>query len=360
MLSRIGRILPLIVVILLAVWWSIDLTLFQGFVELKYSSGLLGPPPSGAYWARDVRISMIVLAAAAFIWAGRGDRRIAWRAVLGIVGWIGLDVLLDRFNVSGITSCVLLAVVACAALIILWRLTVQRVVRPSGPRRGRGPISAAPTGPGVLIVTATVSATLAAVGSLVSSPETALGSMSCGLIVGGLGTIIAIGCAVTASPAPRRPMGVVVVSAVVEAAVLFQAWRRIDGTPVNGMTWYYELLVYSTNIVVALLFAVITGYVEAARGSRGWSSSAAISIVGATVVYWGAVSAMVRLLGAPFVLPARDLLTNLAGNVPISGAGTNLTVAWLAVLVGLIVGPVIAAAAAHSTHRPASQPTSRR
>lgn len=295
-----------------AAWWGFALTVLQPAIEAERA----GVPSVGnnAYWVREVRWTMILLALVAFVWACRGDRRRSGLAVVGALAWIGVDVWLDRIDLTGTWVAFVAGALAAAACIGAARR----------PRHDRP----------VLVLAATTAALAAMVGAVQSPGDTEPGLVWSGCVGAGLAVLLALGCAVSAAPGRRAiPIAVLPVSAVLIAVM----WLPFPGEPASGLA----ALALTAILLWTVMLRVWTppgGVLGAALALP--SSAAALFIAGFLLI-----PLVLLNLGAPF--------TALAGNPPVNPADTDSLNVLLTLVVGLAAGVLCNFLASRSAHRSA-------
>lgn len=266
-----------------AVWWSVDLTFLQPASELRAPY----PAVPGTYWARDIRFSLIVLVAVAFVWA-RGDRRSACWALLGALSWVAVDLVLDRADVSGTLWCIWLAGLACALLAGLWRWRGRRVARPSSR---------------VLLLAAGMAAGVAAVANMFESGDVAgAGEDLSRLVCGGVGLAAALGCSLAA----RRGRVAAVMPTVIwllATALIVVRYLALDPPDSSGV------------LLLPVLFIALAVQAGLVSASKEYLLVAVVSLLAVPVAFVAVMMSM--SVGFAFVA---DLLTVLAGGPAVNSS----------------------------------------
>ena len=162
---------------------------WAGAVLWAYSLVVLEPlTPTvrdDSYWARDLRWGAVLAVAASFLWLSRGRHPYAWFAPVALVVWLGADLGLDRLDLGrGALAPVALAGVAVVAL-------ADAVLVRSQGDRGQRPLIAA-------------AAVCAVVAPLCLPSGAADGSPGVRTGIAALLVVVALTCALSASPASFR------------------------------------------------------------------------------------------------------------------------------------------------------------
>jgi hypothetical protein len=173
-------------------FWGLSLALLQPLAErVRYDDGVA----PNTYWARDLRLTAIVLVIGALLVALNAGRLSAVLATAAGVVWVGADVLLDRADVGGPVGAVVLTVVPAGLVLGAWSLARRR--------------SAETPSPGVqtlVVVVAAATAPLAALTAVL--PETsAPAAPIVAPLLGAVAVVLmsAAAIAVTGSKARRTP-----------------------------------------------------------------------------------------------------------------------------------------------------------
>lgn len=287
-----------------AAWWAIALTVMQPQTEAE-QAGVLSVG-NNAYWVREVRWAMIILALISVIWACRGDRRRSGIAAAAALAWTGADIGLDRID---------LAVPA-------WQIAVPAAVAAAGACIAAGASRSRPDRT-VLVPAAAVAASIAGfLGAIQSPTDTEPGLLWSGCVIAGLSVLLTLGCA--ASAAPGRPGGRAVAAAALAAcaALVFLMWQPFPGEPASGQA--------ALPLAAILLWTVMLRVWTPPGGVLG--SALALPVLAAALLVTGLLLVPLALmnLGAPF--------TALAGNPPVNGADTDSLYAVLYLLIGLAAG----------------------
>ncbi|RKN20087.1 hypothetical protein D7147_14465 [Micromonospora musae] len=312
---RFARPAGLLLAAVAAALWAVNMTVLQPLTEP------IGPwpealPGNNAYWARDLRFATIVAVVLGLLLAGRGD---SWWArpavVLGGV-WIAVDVAVDRADPTGTGPTVLLAAAGCAvvAAFACSAAFAERrrrdAAQPGGHRR-------------TLTGAACVAAAVTLVAAGIESPtdrEPELHPATFGTAT--LLLVLAVSCALAAAPAPSRARGWLAV-AVGAASVLGVLFVRAT-SPGGGLLPY--------SLLGGVLLTGVTLLAWDWPGGRPAWSRHGLAALAALIVQ------PVLLLCAVLVmmmLPIAPPLTELAGNLAINAADSDLLLSFAGVLSGL-------------------------
>lgn len=296
-----------------AAWWGFALTVLQPRTEAE-QAGVLSVG-NNAYWVRDVRWTMILLALVAFVWACRGDRRRSGIAAVAALAWIGVDLWLDRIDLTGGAW---VAVVAGALA-----ATACAVAAARRPRRDRP----------VLVLAAAVAAASAGLAGAIQSPtDTEPGLLWSGCVGAGLAILLALGCAASAAPGRPGLRAIAFAALFACAALVFVMWRPFPGEPASGWA--------ALPLMAVLLWTVMLRVWAPPGGVLG----AALALPALAAAAFFAVFLLIPLvllnLGAPF--------TALAGNPPVNGADTDALDVVMSLAIGLAAGAVFNALASRS------------
>ena len=122
-----------------AVIWAVSLAIYQPFMQ---PDGFWTDPATGeqypeigsnnTYWPRDIRQLAILLAFIGVVLICRANVRGILAAAVGTAAWIGVDLALDRFDVSGGTTAVWLVVGGAAGFAVI-AVVARFVSRPANP-----------------------------------------------------------------------------------------------------------------------------------------------------------------------------------------------------------------------------------
>ncbi|WP_028925657.1 hypothetical protein [Pseudonocardia acaciae] len=363
--SRIERLLALMVVCVGVMGWSVALTFGQPLTEPS--------PERDTYWARDVRLALIVLVAAAFVWAGRGRRLVGWFAVAGVAGWVTLDVVLDRDNVVGPFACALLAV-GCSTVLggLCWLA-------------GRG--TPARSSRGLLVAAGAIAATVAGSGpwTEVAAEVPEPWSTLCPLVIGGLGILTTLGCASAIPGGPvRRPLGlcglvaalalglaVTVMPSALMSPVIMVSMLTAVAMPVRvpvglcvlvaaGAVGLAMTVKSDFLMIPVIVVALVTGAVGVWDIASEEPPRLAVAILGqvprrvgpyrgtvlAVMLGWFALAAVLEWVWADYLARYNewvlgDWLTALAGNPPAYDPQAYSPSIFMALAIGLVLGLLI-------------------
>jgi hypothetical protein len=270
---------------------------------------------NNTYWVRDLRWTALLIVFLGLVLASRGDRLRSLVAALGTLAWYGLDLWLDRLDVTATVP------VALGATVVT--LGAGVAARPGPARVGRG------SRRGVLLVAASVAAAASPVAVGIESPsdsEAALTPSALGL--GALLMVLALGCATAAAPALTR----VRLLAAVAAGAVAGAWM-VWARAVQPGHRVVPLLV----LTALLLTGVALLAWEWPTQRRMWALYALVP-TGTLVVY-----PVVFIMAVMFSLMVAPAVTAMAGNAPVNSADTDLVLTVVGVVAGLVVGLVLRA-----------------
>ncbi|MBB6375051.1 hypothetical protein BKA01_002273 [Pseudonocardia eucalypti] len=306
-----------------AVGWAVSLALWQPLAER-----VSGHLDIGNYWARDLRMALIVLAAATLVCAGRGRRGAGRGAIAGALAWVALDVLLDRANLAGVTAAAGLAAVAGLVLTGLCLLA----------RRGEPKPGAAG-----LYVAAVFALTAAeGIGWIPGAPEdaSALWRPAGGLLLL-LGCAVTVGCVAVAEPGRAKPVAIAV-GALLALSILVYALAPLIG----GAAWLLSLLLVALHLV---LLTMLVGSAWSVRRDGGWAAAAGAVLAGwlaplvLLMLTWGEWSNYLARYNEWVI---GDQLTRLAGNQPVYDPQAYTPSAYLSCVLASILGAFVVVGAA--------------
>jgi hypothetical protein len=295
------------------VLWACTLTLVQG-------PGVDVVASNNSYWARDLRWMALVAVFVGLVLALRGHRRGSAGAGLGVLALVGVDVVLDRLDLSGGPAAAALAA-AVGALIVTAGLLARRDAPGLPTRRD------AARGRGVLVLAASVAAATAPLAAAIESPtdtEPALTPLA--LVTGGLLAAMAVAGAVAAAP-DRSPARLATAGALAAAGGATVVLLRV--VEPGHRTLPFLLL---GSLLLAGVAAVVCPW------RRGTVTTVLVVAVGYPLLLF--MTAVV----VGFMVPVGTMLTAAAGNPPVNGADTDLLVTLVGVLPGLALGGLLAVA----------------
>ncbi|MEV0456598.1 hypothetical protein [Catellatospora methionotrophica] len=294
------------------VWFSDSGGTADPFGVLPEVGGLVQQTASNnTYWPRELRQLAILLAVAGIIVACRTSSRAVTTAAVAAGGWLTADVLLDRADVQGGYSALVLAAAAVAYVAAL-AFVAARLSRADTSR------------PALRHVVAGTLAVLAAASLLVVTPwteqttptEVRVEAEMTALKIA-LWALFALLAAVTVGRPAARPavaLGFGLVS--VAAGLCLVVGESSDAYP--------SVFVYALPVaVVAAMTAIAAPRV---RGVGGLVAVAAVSAV-------GAAAAFVALIFGGMVVGS--LLTRLADNPPVNGADTDISAPLVVTVAGI-------------------------
>ncbi|GAA4264076.1 hypothetical protein [Dactylosporangium darangshiense] len=298
-----------------ALFWAVTLAIYQPFMQ---PSGGWTDPQTGAqypnegsnntYWPRDVRQFAILLAFAAIVVLVDANLRAVLIAAAGTALWLAADLVLDRLDVHGWGAATGLAV-AGVLLAGLLSLAARRLS------------TGAPGGQLTRHLTATVIAVSGAVLLLVSTPWDEPVTDPAQVRVENALTLMQIVLAV--------------VCTAVAAALLHPAthWRRVAvfGAVAALAAWPATAAIGSGSLfglvalpVSAALAVAAARPVTLPRLLAAGAAAAALIFPSFLAVYFTGIT-----IGAA--------MTSAAGNPPINGADEDLSLAYAALGLGLIL-----------------------
>lgn len=306
MSKRGERIAAPILAATAAAWWGVALAVMQPRTEAE-QAGVLSVG-NNAYWVREVRWAMILLALVAYLWACRGNRTRSVVGAAAAAAWIGLDLGLDRVDLAASPWQVAVPAAAAAAAACV-------AAGVSQPRSDRT----------VLVLAAAVAASVAGLLGAIQSPtDTEPGLLWSGCVIAGLSVLLTLGCA--ASAAPARPGRRAIAAAVLIgcAALVLLMWQPFPGAPASGWA--------AVPLAAILLWTVLISVWTPPGGVLGYAL--ALPALAAALPVAGLLLVPLVILnpGAPF--------TALAGNPPVNGADSDTLLAALSLLIGLAAGAV--------------------
>lgn len=281
-----------------AVIWAVSLAIYQPFMQPDELDGAFAG--NNTYWPRDIRQLAIVLAFLGVVLLSRG----VLAGGVGTAVWLAADLALDRLDVHGGATAVVLALAGAA-----WFALVSfAALRLSAAR----PL----TGEHVL---ATVAAVCAAVTVLITTPwdepvtdpaevqvENALSLLKAGLV------LLFAAVALALLPLSRLPY-----------ALPFAALSALAAWPATAT---YGLL---GALGLVLLPSGAAAAVAAAR-DVSWLRLAGVTAVCAVALV--PVYLLLYVIGSS----VGSLFTRLAGNPPVNSADTDLSLSFAALAVGLL------------------------
>lgn len=298
-----------------AVVWAVSLAIYQPFMEpdgfwTDAATGETYPEigSNNTYWPRDIRQLAILLAFAGVILICRANTRSLLAGAAGTVGWIGVDLMLDRFDVHGGSTAVWLAVGGAAAFAAM--VFAARKISTGKP---------ASEFAGHLL--ATVAAVIAAVTMLITTPwdepvtqpdqvqvENALSLLKVGLMV--MFAVVAVAL---------LPLGRWRWMAPFAGLAALAAW---PATATYGILGALGLLLLPAAAAVAVAAARDVSVLRL----LGALAACAVALIPVYLLLYVAGSS------------AGGAMTALSGNPPINSADTDLSLSFSALLLGLLFG----------------------
>lgn len=292
--------------------WALGLTMLQPRTEpaKPWHDVVAG---NNTYWARDLRWMALLAVLAALVLAARGRPLRSAAALLGTVAWLGLDLYLDRTDLTGRGSAVALAFAASAVV----AAAVVALGRQARPRTTRADSS-------VLLFAAMVAgATAPIAGALESPTDTERALNPAALAAGALLATAAIAGAVAAAPT---------LSTTRAFAAL--GLGAVTGTGLLGL----RLLAPQDRFppLVALAVVLLTGIAVLRRewpetgADWGWYVPLALGCaVGYPVLVIGV------MLGST---PLGARATAFVGNPPVNAADEDVLLSVAGLCAGLVLG----------------------
>jgi hypothetical protein len=311
-----------------AVIWAVSLAIYQPFMQ---PDGFFTDPVTGetypeigsnnTYWPRDIRQLAILLAFFGVVLICRANARGILAAAVGAGAWIGVDLALDRADVSGGSTALGLAAGGAAVFAVI--AVVARKLSTGEPGSEFA---------GHLL--ATVAAVLAAVTVLAQTPwdepvsraeqvqvENALSLLKVGLVV--MFAVVALALV---------PLGRLVRMVPFAGVAALAAWPATATYGVLGM--------------LGLIF-LPAGAAAAVAGARRVSVLRLIGVAVACGVALIPVYLLLYIVGSQ----VGGAMTALAGNPPINSADTDLSLSFTALMLGLLFATI-----SHQLTRPAVEP----
>ncbi|GAB3867984.1 hypothetical protein ACFPIJ_23650 [Dactylosporangium cerinum] len=308
-----------------AVIWAVSLAIYQPYMQPE---GFWTDPATGdqypeigsnnTYWPRDIRQLAILLAFVGVVLICRANVRGIPAAAVGTAAWIGVDLVLDRFDVSGGTTAVQLVIGGVAGFAVI--AVAARFVSTGEPGSGFT---------GHLL--ATVAAVCAATTVLITTPweepvtnaeqvqvENALSLLKVGLVLMFAAVALAL-----------LPLGRVLWMAPFVALAALAAWPATATYGLLGM--------------LGLLF-LPAGAATAVAAARGVSPLRLLGVLVACAVALIPGYVLLYILGSTI----GGAMTSVADNPPINSADTDLSLSFAALMLGLLF-----AAISHLLTRPA-------
>ncbi|GAB4050988.1 hypothetical protein GCM10028775_25630 [Catellatospora paridis] len=293
-----------------AVTWAVSSAVYQPIMEpadLRHAGGpvVQSTVESNTYWPRELRHLAVLLAVAGIVVLCRAASRAVATAVVAAGGWLIADVLLDRFDVHGTATAVVLAT-AATAYVAAAAFFAARLSR------------ADTGGPAVRHVVAGTLALLAVTSLLVVTPwleQTTPAQIRAEMTV--LKVVVSVLFAVLAAVTVGRP------AAHGGATIGFGLVAVVAGVFV-AVGEYQFVFSYALLIAVAAaLVAVVAPRVRSVAGLVGMTVLSAVCAVAAFAV---------MIIGGMVV---GSVLTSLAGNPPINSADTDISTPLVVTLLGV-------------------------
>ncbi|MEV0643715.1 hypothetical protein AB0I28_00490 [Phytomonospora sp. NPDC050363] len=303
MATRLRRLFSLAVALVAAVWWGVCLTVVTpGTIADQEWAG------NNGYWARDVRLTMILLVASAFVWAVAGDEFLSAMGALGALVWTAADILLTRVGVDGPVAAVAVSAVAVACVLAAWWAAARRTVR---ARRG------------VLLVAGSIAAiTAGLIGGLQSPTDVEAALRVSGLLAGVLGSAVALGCSTLLASGSRSTL-IAVGAAALALTVLIRIASPDRSALGLGM------------LLAALSLTVLTVRASERSGPQAWIASALACF---PVVFCAGMFVIAAGFG---LAPIGVLLTRLEGHPPVNTADTDVLYTSAAIVGGVLAGSLL-------------------
>ncbi|GAA3259207.1 hypothetical protein ACFO1B_53260 [Dactylosporangium siamense] len=308
-----------------AVIWAVSLAIYQPYMQ---PDGFWTDPATGdqypeigsnnTYWPRDIRQLAILLAFVGVVLVCRANVRGILAAAVGTVVWIGVDLALDRFDVSGGTTAVQLAIGGAVGFVVI--AIVARFVSTDEP-------GSEFTGH----LLATVAAVCAATTVLITTPweepvtdaeqvqvENALSLLKVGLVLMFAAVALAL-----------LPLGRIVWMVPFAGVAALAAWPATATYGLPGM--------------LGLLF-LPAGAATAVAAARGVPPLRLLGVLVACALALIPVYVLLYIIGSAI----GGAMTSLADNPPINSADTDLSLSFAALMLGLVFAVI-----SHLLTRPA-------
>jgi hypothetical protein len=297
-----------------AVFWGINLALWQPATEQSGGVLLFSIAENNTYWARDLRFCAVVAIVSAVLLAGRGGPLARSTGLAVGAGWLGADLVLDRADVGGDATAVVLALAGGLAAAATAVLVVRRTGDADPGRRS-------------LVLSGAIGAALTPLVAGIESPtDTEAALTPAALTLGALLTVLTLALALAAVPGPSTTRWVTTGAVGVVAAGGLALARLLEpGSRLGSM------MLLGTALLVAV--AVLTG--EAPRGATAWLRQLPKLLV-LLVLYPALV--LFTLLVTVYLVPVPSWFTALAGSVPVNAADSDTLYALVGVATGYLIG----------------------
>ncbi|MET7970952.1 hypothetical protein [Micromonospora sp. NPDC005305] len=314
--------------------WALATAIYQPLMQpdgfwTDSSTGQAFPElgSNNTYWPRDIRQFAILLAFGGVILICRANVRGIVAGAIATIGWLGVDIWLDRIDVTGGSTATWLAVagiavVSTTAVVAAWVSAGQ-----GGPPFARH-------------LSAAVTAVLAAATMVVTTPwdepvtnpdqvqvENALSMLKAGLVAMFVATAIGL-IAVQLTAVRTRRVATFVVVAALAAWLATASHGPLAPVGLIGMPVAATLAVAAAREVPLIRLLPVT-------------VACCVALLPAMIILYITGSAV------------GSAMTSLADNPPINAADTDLSIAFSGLVLGLLLASI-----SHVTTLPASKPDS--
>ncbi|MER5334918.1 hypothetical protein [Micromonospora sp. NPDC002717] len=316
-----------------AVIWALATAIYQPLMQpdgfwTDGSTGQMFPEvgSNNTYWPRDIRQLAILLALGGVILICRANVRGVVAGAIGMTGWLGVDIWLDRIDVAGGSTATLLA----ASGIAMFSTTAVVAARVSAGQGGP---------PLARHLSAAVTAALAAATTVVTTPwdepvtnpaqvqvENALSMLKAGLVAMFIATTIGLVAVQLTTVRTRRVGAFVVVAAL--AAWLAASHGPLRPVGLIGMPVAATLAVAAAREVPLIRLLPV-------------AVACCVALPPTMIILYIAGSAV------------GSAMTSLADNPPINAADTDLSIAFTGLVLGLLLASI-----SHLITLPAPKPDS--
>jgi hypothetical protein len=304
-----------------AVIWALSTAIYQPFMQphgfwTDSSTGQTFPEmgSNNTYWPREIRQLAILLAFVGVILICRANVRGIVAGGIATIAWLGVDMWLDRIDVAGSSIAIWLTAVGIAAFSAAAVAATRVPAGQAGTAMARHVVGA-------------LAAVLAATTMLVTTPwdepvtspdqvriENALSMLKAGLVAMFIATAIGL-VAVQLTTARIRRM------AFFGALAALAAWPATATYGLLGTVGLVTLPVAATLAVAAARDVPLTQLLKVAV------ACGVVLLPAAMILYFAG-----SVVGSA--------MTSLAGNPPVNGADTDLSMAFAGLVLGLLLASV--------------------
>jgi hypothetical protein len=279
--------------------WAVGLAIYQPRVDRErlawYPDHFIAQ--NSSYWARELRLSAILLAVAALVIVAGWHRRMIGLAV----AWIAADLLLDRLGVAGETAALICGGAAFAGWLVIAFL-LPKVARREYPA-------------------AVVCVALAVAAAHLQTPDQQVPPAVAvsGAILTAAFTMAALLLAHLAHPARPGLLAALMVFAPMMAGIVW--WRYLNGEVTTTPQLFLLIIAPATLLLLAVTYLT----------RRSARPMILIGVpIGAFVM--SVATIVMVVLGAPIA----ELLTAASGNAPVHAADTDAVIALYALVGGVL------------------------